>query len=141
MRRRVHAPLLAVLASVLAAGCATAPSGQSRSCESAYQHTDQVLRRALGRYVAGTTGAPPGDVSTTIEQERTRARMDAWSEQHRRDTVASCGSWTEDQYRCVLGAQSAQALAGCGLGDLVSSFTTDVLGSVGPMSPIIAPPP
>ncbi|HEX9050211.1 MAG TPA: hypothetical protein VF841_06715 [Anaeromyxobacter sp.] len=128
----------AVGAALALGGCAGARTGEGRSCAAAYDHADGVLRRTLARSVGP---AAPGNLGATVEQERLRARMDAWSEQHRQDVVSECGSWAEEQYRCVLGAQSAQALAGCGLGDLVSSFTTDVLGSVAPLSPIIAPPP
>ncbi len=141
MRSRIPAPLVAVAAALALAGCAGARSSEARSCATADDHVNRVLGRALARYAAATTGAAPGSSAATIEQERARARLDAWSEQQRRDVISSCGRWTEEQYRCVLGAQSAQALSACGLGDLVSSFETSVLSSVAPLPPVLAPPP
>ncbi len=141
MSLRLHAPLALVAVVVALAACAGARTSAARPCETADDHVNRVLGRTLGRYVAGSTGAAPGSPAAMVQQERAHARMDAWSEQHRRDLVAACAGWSEERYRCVQGAQSPQALAGCGLGDLVSSFMTDVLDAAAPLGPLDTPPP
>jgi hypothetical protein len=145
MRRRGQAPLAAALAAAIAlGGCAAARTVPTGPCESAFQHADGVLRQALATYVREmkrfAATRDPG-VSTARAEERVSSRADAWSDAHRRDVVSACGAWPEDQLRCVASAQSPQSLTACGLGELVSSFTDEVLASFAaqPLDPA-APP-
>ncbi len=140
MRHGIHRSLAVALAAALGLACASARSSGGRSCENADDRVTQVLGRALDRYVAGSTGAAPGSADAAVDEQAARTRLDAWSEQHRREFVSSCRGWTRDRYTCVLGAQSAQALAACGLGDVVRSFETEVLPNVAPPSPVLVPP-
>ncbi len=131
MRRPRHASLAAALAAAFAlAGCATARTVPAGPCESAFQHTDAVLRRALATYVRDmkrfAAARDPGQ-STALAEERVRSRADAWSDAHRREVVSACGGWPEEQIRCVASADSPQSLSACGLAELVSSFTDEVL--------------
>ncbi len=138
-------PLAAALAAARAlGGCATARSAPAQPCETAFQHADGVLRRALARYVADmkrfAAARDPG-ASTLVAEERVRTRADAWSDAHRREVVSACGAWPEEQLHCVVGAESPQALSACGLGDLVSSFTDEVLATFAaqPLDPALSP--
>lgn len=137
---------LAVALAAAILGCATAPAHEARSCGAAFDRADAVLREGLATYVAEmkryAQARDPG-TRTAGAEERARVRADAWTAERRPRVVAACGAWPEERVRCVLAAGSPQDLSACGLGELVSSFTDEVVATFAarPLDPAAAPAP
>lgn len=125
MRRALLLP-----AAALVLACAGAPSGAPDACPAAWDHAEGVLRAGLARYVRGmdayVAAAAPGS-STAAAQARAAAAADAWSAQHREPFLAACRAAPPERTRCLLAAEAAPDLTACGEGDLVQSFSDEVL--------------
>lgn len=140
-------PLAAALAAALG-GCAGAqrpsPRAPAADCGPAFDHADRVLRDGLAAYVermkAYAASRDPG-ATTAGAEARTRERADAWTAEHRPRFAAQCEGWPEEQRRCVRAADSPQALSACGLDELVTSFTDDVVATFAARPIEVAPAP
>jgi type IV pilus biogenesis protein CpaD/CtpE len=144
MRTPARSLVLTAIAVAALGGCATAGPPPGPSCEAAFEHADGLLREGFATYVVQiqryATARDPG-FSTAGAEERARVRADAWTAQHRPTFVAECRAWPEDRVRCVLAADVARVLPGCGLESLVTSFTDDVVATFAaqPIAPARTP--
>jgi hypothetical protein len=142
--RPLARPLAAALAVAALGGCATGGPAPSPSCGAAFDHADAILRAGLASYV-GQMGryAAARDPGTTTAgaEERARRRADAWTREHRPGFVAACRAWPEERVRCALMADVPRVLSACGLEDLVTSFTDEVVATFAarPIEPVAAP--
>jgi len=127
---RAVGPLLVAVAATACSGAgAGLRSGPDAPCDEGWAHTTVLLGRALDAYLEGMRrfAAARDGASTAPSEARARTRAAEWEAAHREEFGRTCRAWPPESLRCVAEAESALALHGCGLEQLVTSFTDEVV--------------